>query len=300
MTPQRVQSEYLICGLDTIDFQDPALIASRVADIHRIVFPDFDTRYIGHRFHNVVDMFEGRYPGYMPMDTAYHDLEHTMQTTYCLFQLLLGWHRHQQSPTLAPQHYNIALITILLHDIGYLKEVRDFSGSGAKYTHVHEQRSCRHAREYLSRRGWSEDNIQVVERLISCTGPRSDLTLIHFESPEEAILGQAICTADFIGQMSDPRYVEKLPDLYREFLESYEFQGLPLAERPFLSYEDMLQKTPGFWETFVHWKMQEQCGNIWRCFKDPDTGLNIYLDAVQRNIEKIRTLITAGDANHSG
>lgn len=286
-----MQTEHLYSGLDQIDFLNPALISSRVADIHRAVFPGIDTTYIGRRFRNVADMFEGRYPGYLPMDTAYHDLEHTMQATYCLFQLLLGWHRHGNIPALSAGHYNIALIAILLHDIGYLKEVHDTEGSGAKYTHIHEQRGCRHAREYLTRRNWPEEAIQTVERLISCTGPRSDLALVRFESPEERVLGQAVCTADFIGQMSDPRYVEKLPALYREFQENYDFQDIPYDERPFQSYEDMLEKTPGFWETFVHWKMEEQCGNVWHCFEDPDTGRNPYREAVLSNIARIRSLI---------
>lgn len=254
------------------------------------MFPHADSSYIAGRFENTAAMFKGDYPGYLPMDTAYHDIEHTMQATLCMIYLLSNQHALGGAPVLHESDFNIALIAILLHDIGYLKEKGDDEGTGAKYTHVHEYRSCRHAREYLSHREWPEEAIQQVERLISCTGLRSDLAVIPFESETERFLGQAVCTADFIGQMSDPRYVEKLPYLYAEFEESYDFQLLDPEVRPFTSYEDMLAKTPGFWETFVHWKMTEQCGGVWRYLKDAN-GNNPYLEAANRNIQVVQALL---------
>lgn len=259
--------------------------------MQKSVFPEMDTGYIPARFNNVEAMFEGRYPGYLPMDTAYHDIEHTMQATLCLFHLLANRQRSGALPALDEADFNVVLIAMLLHDIGYLKEKGDDEGTGAKYTHVHESRSCRHAREYLSRRSWPEDAIVAVEHLISSTGPRSDITKVRFASEKEKVLGQAVCTADFIGQMSDPRYVEKLPLLYQEFEESYDFQGLEGMDRPFTSYEDMLVKTPAFWEKFVHWKMTDQCSGVWQYFTDPDTGQNPYLDAVEENIAAVKALI---------
>jgi len=276
--------------LRRIDFRNPDVVAALVAEIHGQLFPDADVAYIYGRFRNTVKMFHGGYPGYQVMDTAYHDLEHTMQATLCLYYLLANRHLRQAQPILNESDFNVALVAMLLHDIGYLKALGDDAGTGAKYTHVHELRSCRHARQYLTARQWPEAAILSVERLISSTGPRSDLSLIHFESESERILGQAVCTADFIGQMSDPSYVEKLPALYAEFEESYAFQMLPPEERPFSSYEDMLAKTPGFWEEFVHWKMTEQCGNLWHYFQAPD-GSNPYIDAVEQNIKQVHQLV---------
>lgn len=286
-----MHSDFTNIRLKEINFHDPEGIAARVAALQELLFPGIDSAYIKARFVNVVAMFEGRYPGYLPMDTAYHDLEHTMQATLCLFHLLANRHRAGALPKLDETDFNVVLIAMLLHDIGYLKEIGDEEGTGAKYTHVHESRSCRHAREYLSRRSWPEEAIVAVEHLISCTGPRSDITQVRFATEKEKVLGQAVCTADFIGQMSDPRYVEKLPLLYSEFTESYDFQGLEDEERPFKSYEDMLLQTPGFWEKFVHWKMNDQCNGLWQYFTDPDTGENPYLDAVETNIAAVKKLI---------
>ncbi len=286
-----MSSELTNIRLREINFLNPEEIAARIAALQKSVFPEMDTGYIPARFNNVEAMFEGRYPGYLPMDTAYHDIEHTMQATLCLFHLLANRQRSGALPALDEADFNVVLIAMLLHDIGYLKEKGDDEGTGAKYTHVHESRSCRHAREYLSRRSWPEDAIVAVEHLISSTGPRSDITKVRFASEKEKVLGQAVCTADFIGQMSDPRYVEKLPLLYQEFEESYDFQGLEGMDRPFTSYEDMLVKTPAFWEKFVHWKMTDQCSGVWQYFTDPDTGQNPYLDAVEENIAAVKALI---------
>jgi hypothetical protein len=256
------------------------------------MFPGADNLYIDEFFSAVSDMFAGNYDGFQPMDTAYHDIEHTMQATLCLVTLLFNRQLANANPQIEHKAFSKALIAILLHDIGYLKEVGDNEGTGAKYTHVHEKRSCRHARAYLSGRGWQEADIKSVENLISCTGPLSDITKIKFQSGVERMLGQSVCTADFIGQMSDPRYVDKLVVLYQEFVESYRYQKIPEEKWPFTSYEDLLRKTPDFWEKFVHRKMQVECDGVWRYFEHPGTSHNVYISSVLQNIRVIQDKIS--------
>lgn len=278
--------------LEEIDFSSPTQVCDIAMGFQRELFPDSPNAFIARRFASVEDMFAGRYKGFQPMDTAYHDLEHTLQATLCLLRLLVNRQHSDAQPKITDQDFNIALIAILLHDIGYLKELDDTEGTGAKYTHIHERRSCRHARAYLMARDWTPENISKVEHLISCTGPSSDITKIPFSDPVERMLGQSVCTADFIGQMSDPRYVEKLPVLYREFRENYTYRKVKPEDRLFSSYEDLLRKTPEFWENFVHYKMNVQCDNQWQYFKDPETGEDAYLPNVEANIDKVRDLIT--------
>jgi hypothetical protein len=277
--------------LEDIDFRSPKEVAKWAVLLHAEAFPEAPCGYILPRFEAITDMFEGHYPGFQPMDTAYHDLEHTLQTTLCLIVLLVNRHFTGVEPRLTPEDFNTALIAILLHDMGYLKEAGDDDGTGAKYTHVHEQRSCRHARAYLTRREWPEDAIRSVENLIRCTGPRADLAAIEFPSETEKMLGQAVCTADFIGQISDPHYPEKLRPLYQEFTESYAHQQLPPERWPYHCYEDLLRKTPDFYDKFVVPRMNHECGNLWRFLENPRTGDNPYLDSVQRNLRQIRQAI---------
>ncbi len=282
-------------NLEAIDTSSTEAVAAAVIQMQQSIFPGEDSDYIRRRFCAIGAMFAGDYEGFQPMDTAYHDLEHTLQATLCLVRLITNRHRAGAQPRMTPKDFDIALIAILLHDVGYLKEDSDIDGTGAKYTHVHELRSCRHARAYLLQRSWPDITIRAVENLIRCTGPRSNLNSIPFGSAIERVLGQAVCTADFIGQMSDPKYCEKLPTLYREFVESYDYQELPPAERQFKSYNELLRKTPDFWEYFVKDKMTAECGSVWDYLADPESGENPYLDAVERNMARIREQVALLD-----
>ncbi|MBC2593194.1 hypothetical protein H5P28_02865 [Ruficoccus amylovorans] len=295
--PPEPPTERFRFRLEDIDFRNPAEIARRVVLLHKEAFPDAPCDYIIPRFEAVTDMFEGNYTGFQPMDTAYHDLEHTLQTTFCLALILINRHHTMTAPVIGPEDFNTALIAILLHDMGYLKESGDTNGTGAKYTHIHEQRSCRHARAYLERRDWPGHAIRSVENLICCTGPRARLDTIDFTSETEKMLGQAVCTADFMGQISDPRYPEKLRTLYQEFIESYTHQGLPPDQWPYHAYEDLLRKTPDFYEKFVIPRMNNECGQLWRFLEDPRTGDNPHLDSTRRNMQRIRQAIRELDSS---
>jgi len=130
-----------------------------------------------------------------------------------------------------------------------------------------------------------------VENLISSTGPSANVLQIKFRSGIERVLGQAVCTADYVGQMSDPQYPEKLPVLFREFKESYQYQQIPESEWPFASYEVMLQGTPGFWSTFVQHKLDVECAGLSKYLQHPVTGENPYMESIKRNLARIEKLI---------
>jgi hypothetical protein len=214
----------------------------------------------------------------------------------CLVELLHRRHFTNATPDLAAHDFRRAVIATLFHDLGYLKAVGDNEGTGAKYTHVHEQRSCRLARKFLAERGWPEDDLVFVENLISATGPVADLAKIPFRSEVEQLLGRAVCTADYMGQMSDPQYPDKLEVLFHEFEESYLYKGIPKSEWPFADYETLLRSTPNFWNKFVQYKMNVECSGLWECLKHPFNGENSYLDAVHRNLEIINQRIADLDA----
>ena len=281
--------------LSEIDFSCPAAIRRLVKERQEHMFGAPDDGYIDEYMDAVENLFNGDYPEYQAMDTAYHDITHTLQATLCLAELM---HRRQEdnaSPSIEANDFRRALVAVLFHDIGFLKKAGDLDGSGAKYTHLHEGRSCDFARRFLEGRGWSDDDIQFVEHLISSTGPRMNLVELTFRSDIERLLGQAVCTADYIGQISDPRYPDRLEPLFNEFAESYRYQGIPRDEWPFASYEALLRGTPAFWDTFVQHKLNEECGGIWRHFRNPVTGENPYLASIERNLAVIRERIAALD-----
>lgn len=281
--------------LSEIDFADTLHVRDLVGARHEHLFGTRDDGYVDEYMDVVEELFGGHHPDYQANDTAYHDITHTLQATLCLVELIYQRHRSNATPRVSAADFRRAVVAALLHDVGYLKTVGDTQGSGAKYTHLHEQRSCDFARLLLRRRGWPEDDIRFVESLIGSTGPRVDLTQIGYRSDTERLLGQAVCTADYIGQMSDPNYPDRLEILFDEFAESYRYQQIPHAEWPFKSYEALLRSTPDFWNTFVKHKLDVECSGLWKHFEHPTAGANPYIESVERNLATIRERIARLD-----
>lgn len=242
-------------------------------------------------FETVAGMFAGELRYFQKMDTYYHNLEHTLQATLCWARILRGYHLHSRKAMVSHEFFHLGLLAVLLHDIGYLKEEHDEIGTGAKFTFVHERRSCELAQIYLSGLGWETDQIFAVQHIISCTGPRAIIDAIPFRHRAEKLLGQMLCTADYLGQMSDPQYVEKLPVLFLEFEESDDYRGIPPSRRMFPNVEELMRKTPDFWSYAVLPKLDYDCAGVYRYLGIPDPdGANPYLEEVESNLARIRSM----------
>ncbi|MBT8048238.1 MAG: HD domain-containing protein [Xanthomonadales bacterium] len=282
----------LLPKLAQIDFSCTAQVRELARERYLHMFGVKDDAYIDDYMDVTEELFTGNAPDYQANDTAYHDISHTLQAALCLVELLHHRHLEGAAPRIDADDFRRALVAVLFHDIGYLKKTGDTSGSGAKYTHLHEKRSCSFARELLSQRGWPQNDIQFVENLISATGPSADVTRVGFRSEIERVLGQSVCTADYIGQMSDPHYPEKLEILFGEFRESYLYQQIPEQDWPFASFEDLLRSSPEFWAHFVQHKLEVECAGVVKHLKHPVTGENPYMQAVERNLARIENQIT--------
>ena len=278
--------------LSGIDFSSTSDVRELTRERCRHMFGPQHDGFVDEFMDATEDLFTGRHPGFQAIDTGYHDITHTLQATLCLVELLHNRHFSEAAPKISDEDFRLAVVAVLFHDIGYLKKTDDTEGSGAKYTHLHEKRSCSFAREHLLKVGWSSDDVQFVENLISATGPSADLAKIPFRAEIERLLGQAVCTADYIGQMSDPHYPDKLPILFGEFKESYQYQQIPREEWPFPSYEAMLKGTPGFWETFVKHKLEVECAGLSRHLENPVSGENPYQESIERNMSTIEQRIS--------
>lgn len=285
----------VLTDLSSIDFSHTTDVRALTRERHDHMFGCLDEDYIDESMDAIDELFTGRHPEYLAVDTAYHDIAHTLQATLCLAELLHNRHFSAATPRLGADDFRRALIAVLFHDVGYLKSRDDIEGTGAKYTHLHERRSCDFVRSYLRQRGWPASEIRIVENVISATGPRADLTLIDFQSETERTLGQAVCTADYIGQMSDPGYPDKLEVLFREFEESYRYQQLPETKWPFPDYATMLRGTPDFWSGFVRHKLDNECGGIASHLRHPRTGQSVHLESIVRNLVTIERRIASLD-----
>lgn len=244
-------------------------------------------------FEDVTGMFEGRYPGYQASDMRYHNFEHTLQATVCLVHILEGRSRSADKPVLAPRDWELAVMSVLLHDCGYLKKTDDLPGTGAKYTMVHERRSCEFAREYLPRMGVTASEIEDICAAIICTGPRSRISQISFHRDEARQMAFILVTADYLAQMSAEDYLDKLPSLFGEFQESFDFEQVPVVKRPYNSVRELLEKTPAFWQNYVRPMLDFEAGGVHRYLTTAGQP-NPYLQAVEANLEEVRRRLQAG------
>jgi hypothetical protein len=254
------------------------------------LFAHADLAFVSRAFAWTRGCFSGQCDGYQAIDARYHDLEHTLQGTLCLVHLLEGRARAGAEPRVSRHLFELGLLAILFHDTGYLKTRNDLDGTGAKYTAIHVERSAEFAKEFLTPKGYAVSDIQAVQNMIRCTGVRADVHHIPFQSEAERVVGYALATADLLGQMAAPDYVEKLPVLFQEFAEAAQFDpehGHALA--CYSSCEELMRRTPEFWEGYVLPRIRHDFRSLYTYLNDPyPDGPNPYLQGITRNIERLR------------
>jgi hypothetical protein len=278
-----------------VNTKDPAAVAREAQTIYQTLFPEADPLFVSRAFSWTIECFAGQHEDYLPIDARYHDLEHTLQGTLCMVRLLHGWHLNGQ-PRLTPRLFQLGLLAILFHDTGYLKKRTDTEGTGAKYTAIHVHRSADFASRFLHAKGYPPADIRAVQHMIRCTGVDVDLTAIPFSDEREQLTGFALGTADLLGQMSAPDYVEKLPILYAEFAEAGRHPTGVKAHLPgFASAAELIRHTPAFWTEFVRPRIERDFRGLYRFLNDPwPDGPNPYVERVEANIARIRQETAAG------
>lgn len=271
-----------------IPTRDPTAVAGEVQKIYLRMFPNAGVFFVPQVFGWAIDSFTGHFGEYQPVDTRYHDFEHTLQGTLCLARLLYGRHGAEAKPELNVKYFELGLIAILLHDTGYLKKWDDIHGTGAKYTATHVDRSTEFAAQLLKEKKFTREDIRAVQNMIRCTGVDAALDKIPFENELEKITGFALGTADLVGQMAAEDYVDKLPVLYDEFAEAEAHSG-PGFITGFTSAEDLMQKTPVFWKKIVFGKLEHEFGGLYQFLNSPyPHGPNAYLNRIEANVEQLK------------
>lgn len=236
--------------------------------------------------------FAGRHPDFEPLDMRYHDLEHTLQGCLCLARLVGGWHRSGSEPGLDGRAVRLGMVAIVLHDTGYLKRRGDTTGTGAKFTPVHVQRSAEFAGRLLPGEGFPAADIREVQSMIRCTGVTGTVDALTFENATHRRMGCAIATADLLGQMAAADYPEKLHELFLEFAESSAANPGNTGHATFASVEELRRLTPAFWRRYVRPRLDGDFEGTYRFLNVPwPDGPNEYLLGVEANIERIRNQI---------
>lgn len=289
---QSAQARFKSDGMqETVNTRDPWSVEAEVQRAYNEMFPQAPVDFIPSIFRRAVSWFGGNYRDYLPIDAHYHDLEHTLQGITCMARLLRRRQALGLQPQMTQRMFELGMLAMLMHDTGYLKKRGDVDGTGAKYTLVHVDRSIEFAGEFLAGMNFPAPEVQAVQNMIRCTGVNVKLDSIQFQNETEKVAGFALGTADLLGQMAAEDYVDKLPVLYSEFAEAarYSRDGKMKAGGFFTSAEDLMQKTPLFWENYVRQKISREFLGLYRALNDPyPDGPNPYIERIEANIARLR------------
>ena len=263
----------------------------------------FSARYAGYDFSplvgafgDVAAMFDGRYPGYLACDTLYHDARHTLDMTLATARLIDGHERSQSDAArLGPRRAALGVMIALMHDSGYMRTPSEAHiENGAVFTKVHVSRGAAILARYLPTIGFGAE-AQTASRLVHFTGYEMDVDEIQVADPKDRLLGYMVGTADLIGQMSDRMYLEKCREyLYKEFvLGEIAREKLPDGREivRYSSPEDLISKTPGFYEYVARQRILHKLGAADRYAESYFDGSNPYQTEIDANMSFLREAI---------
>lgn len=165
-------------------------------------------------------------------DALYHDVEHTILVTLVGQHMLYG--KHLREGGITPDAWLHFTISHLCHDIGYIKGVcRDDKGGqyatglNGELVSLKEGATCASLTPYHIDRG----KLFIEERfgghgLIDADTIKRNIELTRFPVPASTDhqctthMPGLLRASDLIGQLSDPRYLNKIPALFWEFEET--------------------------------------------------------------------------------
>ncbi len=272
--------------------EDPYEVLAEVRKIVLLMFPQFDFSLVQNVFEDIVRLFQGKYPGYRPCNTRYHDLKHTTNCLLVMARLIHG--AFINGLVFEERSVALGLISALMHDTGYIQTEEDETGTGGKYTLVHLGRSIEFMGKYLLDNAYSLEDWRFCRSCLECTGLEVKIDEIPFKSRDQEMLGKILGTADLIGQLADRAYLERLPFLYEEFKEGH----VPGFEDEL----DFLKKTPGFWE-FIKKRLVTELGQVDRYLRDHFRvrwGLDGDLDreAAERNLKYLKFILEHHESDY--
>ena len=285
-----------------VNVEDAGRVRDAIIAIYAARYPGFDLAPLARAFDDVKALFEGNYPGYLPCDTLYHDARHTLDMTLAMARLVEGYDRTQlPADQLGGRRAVLGVVIALLHDSGYLRRASEVHvENGAIFTKIHVSRSADFLARYLPTLGFGAE-AEMASRVVHFTGYEMDVDDIKVDDPKDRLLGHMVGTADLIGQMSDRMYLEKCREfLYQEFVwGSIARETLPDGREivRYTSAEDLIYKTPGFYEYVARDRINRKLGAADRYAEAHFDGPNHYQTEIDANFRFLREAIERADLN---
>lgn len=194
-------------------------------------------------------------------DAPYHDMEHTILVTLVGQEIVRG--KQYLEGHVSPKDWAHYILSLLCHDVGYVKGVCQadqvpqrlyatgkesnlvhlaIGSTDASLTPYHVDRG----RQFVSERFADHPCIDVAIL-------NQNIEVTRFPVPAQALYQDTqgypglTRAADLIGQLSDPRYLQKLPSLFYEFAETGTNQHLGY-QHP----DDLRAGYPSFYQNVVY------------------------------------------------
>jgi hypothetical protein len=273
---------------------DPASIKTELNRLFRLLYRGACHSTMDRALQDLVRLYRGEFPGYLGCDTSYHDLQHVLDVTLAMARMMDGYERSRNgTPALGVRLFQLGVVVALFHDVGYLRKARDKKAkNGAQYTLVHVTRGAHFLKDYLPEIGFGEF-AAVAGEIIHYTGFEKAVAEIKIRDPLMRLLGSLLGTADIIAQMADRCYLEKCRDrLYPEFVAggiAAQVDADGKEKVVFASGEDLVQKTPGFFETAVK-RLDTELDGAHHYAASHFGGNNLYIEAAARNVSFAKQL----------
>lgn len=165
-------------------------------------------------------------------DALYHNVEHTILVTLVGQEILRG--KHIRSGKVSPEDWLHFMISLVCHDIGYVRGLCKEDGDGKYATGINNCLvNLPQGASDASLTPYHVDRAKlfVLERfgdhtLINAEAIAENIELTRFPVPattdrqDTSSYRGLVRSADLIGQLSDPRYLNKIGALYYEFEET--------------------------------------------------------------------------------
>jgi hypothetical protein len=279
---------------DTVQVSNPAAVREAVLQLFDDTWPGAARDTLTRALMDFERLFTGQVPGYLGVDTVYHDLQHSQDVVLAMARLLAGYERsHPEGPHIGAERALMAMVTALFHDSGYIREFNEGAiSNGAVFTRNHVTRSARYIAKYLpgiGLGGW----VPVATRIVHFTGYEVPLELLRVADPRDRLVGHLLGTADMLAQMADRCYLEKCRDrLYAEFVlgDIAVHTSADGVKVLYGSGLDLLRQTPKFIASTIDNRLGTAFGHAYRHVEPLFGGDNPYLNAIRQNVDFLAKL----------
>lgn len=284
----------------TVNMASPGAVADAICTVLARRYADFDEVVMRDGFIDLEDIFWGRYPGLLPCDTPYHDLRHSMSTALAMMRMVDGYEAAHgaDGPALGAELATLGVLLALFHDVGFIRRLSEAGINGACLIREHEQRSVDFMRVYLAQ-GPLARYAELAELIHTTNFAKPASELFSGLTPQLVELGKMLGTSDLISQISGRYYLERCQHcLFQEFVAAGADRTVSPSGETVILYatpEDLLRKTPGFFEHLVKPRIDVEFGQAYRYIADHFGGENPYTAAMQRNLDFLRDMIERDD-----